>query len=375
MRNALLAGLSLVLSLEVAGWLSTRYAPELYQNSKSLIRQAEKYATPANLKDARSRIPPYKRGSEFRTAEVHNCLGGTVTHKLGNRGERMFTGYKPEDVQVLLLGDSYTFGLELDSDDTIAANLYGFGIMAANLGIPGYDPLMALQYARHFRAQYPAAKVAVLNVMYENINRLATSYWPVYQEQPLRLLSFKPFMRNGKMIELNPDILQSGRSVRAAATKAFREDYWARPQPEFPYSLALLQAVTSHSFIDTSLMRIGARSNQEYRYQYEDPELSQNLLVVVQKFTQWALKENLRPVVFFIPRSAQDTTSPTSWIERNREALPPELTIRNMDFSGVQPERFNLKPNGDCHPSPYGAQQVAARLQHIVAPLLQKDGN
>lgn len=376
MRNLLLIALSVLLSLEAVGWLSVRLTPQLYNDWQLMERTIRHIAKKEKwqLKAAQEMLknPDYLRPADTR--QEPNCLGEKVTYTEGRNGERSYAGFSPAQAQVLLVGDSYTYGTDVNDNQTIAAVIARSGIPAANLGHPGYDPLQALLYAQRWRRQYPAARVVVLGVMYENINRLAASYWPVYTKtKPNRIFEFKPYMDNGKVVMPAPGIYDSVDTVVEAAHKAFQDDFWARPDPGFPYSVALLRLISSKSFRNSMLMSLGTQQGQTYRYQYQNEELSNNLRTVLRMFTEWAQQEKLAPVVFFIPRSPADTQSGAQWIARNRETLPPQLQLHNVDFTTITATRYNLRPNGTCHPSPYGYAQVAAQVEAAVRPLLQPE--
>ena len=377
MRNLLLAILSLIVALELAGWLSTRYLSIYYSNWESIENTIRNVAQrdKSQLRSARARLtnPDYTPAPVTRRET--NCVGETVTYTDGSKGERRYTGFSPKKSEVMLIGDSYTYGTDVNDNYSIAAHMARSGLMVANLGHRGYDPLQALLHAKHWLPEYPQVKVVVLGIMYENINRLATSYWPVYTKAKAnRIFEFKPYMKNGETIMIDPHIFDSVESITQAARHAFENDYWARPEPGFPYSLSLMRLLANTSFHHSMLMRIGARQGENYRYQFENEELSSNLRSVLTQFAQWAEQEKLTHIVFFIPRSASDTTSGEQWIQRNRAQLPPSLQLYNVDFSTIKSEDYNQRHNGNCHPSSYGYSQIARQYLDVVIPALQQAG-
>ena len=304
-----------------------------------------------------------------------NCLGEKITYRVGENSERLYPGYDPKLATVLLLGGSYTSGLEEQETESLSALLLkNNGIMSINLGRNGYDSMQALEYGKYYRDRFPNAKMVILNIMYENLNHLVASYWPAYTVHPyIHALEFKSSVRGSVYHKVDPAIFDSKQNIINAVEKALREDYWARPDPSFPYSLALLRAVTANSFPDIMRMYKGRRENAEYRYQYQDEALSENLRYVLREYASWAEREKLVPLVFFVPRSGGDITSGGEWIERNRDKLPEQLVMRNMDFTDVDPRRYNLKPNGDCHPSAYGIAAMARQYASLITEHMPKN--
>ena len=375
MKNALLSLLSLLVALELVGWLTTLFFPELYTNRETIRAQLRKNISPRDIRNIQMRLFPETEILVRHNMASGNCVGERIIYRIGQNSERLYNGYSADTAKVLLIGDSYTFGMEVPENDTLGALLYkNNGIMSANLGRTGFDSMQALQYGRYYRDRFPRAKLVVLGIMYENLNRLVASYWPAYTiDQNPHPLDFKPYVRDGEYHPVNPRIFNSRKQLIAAAEKALRYDYWARPAPKFPYTQSLLLALTANSFPDTLRMHKGAREHAQYRYQYQDEGLSKNLRYVLHEYAKWADSEDLIPLVFFIPRSGDDTTSGGEWIERNRDKLPTQLVMRNMDFSNVNPRRYNLKPNGDCHPSAYGSRAIALQYASFINEYLPKE--
>ncbi|NCY26816.1 MAG: hypothetical protein EBX37_18900, partial [Alphaproteobacteria bacterium] len=98
MRNLLLAILSLIVALELAGWLSTRYLSIYYSNWESIENTIRNVAQrdKSQLRSARARLtnPDYTPAPVTRRET--NCVGETVTYTDGSKGERRYTGFSPK---------------------------------------------------------------------------------------------------------------------------------------------------------------------------------------------------------------------------------------------------------------------------------------
>ena len=208
--------------------------------------------------------------------------------------------------------------------------------------------------------------------MYENILRMVNSYRFTYGDMKAthhERFSFRPYMKDGKLIPLEPHVFSSLDNLYKAAEDAFAKDFWAKPKAQFPYSVAFIKALSSHAFTIPLTMRWERQKRHEFLSQYKDPYLGKNLLQVITWFSEWAAENNITPVVFFVPMNKFDITSPQIWIDTYKDRLPGNLIIRNVDFSRIKPNNYNLS-TGRRHPTPYGADALAAQIVDIVQPLV-----
>lgn len=129
-------------------------------------------------------------GTDF-TMHVRTDAEG---HRLGARGE-----VDPSVRLILLLGDSYTFGWGVDTDDTYASHLDELvmdasrgGMRVLNLGVGGYGTLQSGVCLGRFFDEHPEADVAAVVVYHvpndpvDNVNSIGyhIGVWQVIDRQP-----------------------------------------------------------------------------------------------------------------------------------------------------------------------------------------------
>jgi hypothetical protein len=242
--------------------------------------------------------------------------------------------------------------------------------------VGGYDPTQSLLRLDQEAARYPRAEVAVLGIMYENLHRLVNSYRPVLYDDA-RHYMMKPYMAGGAVVP-HPgraaleDVAVFERHARAA----FDDDFWARPQRSFPYTLALLRGLTTNAFLfrelPHDLRRFGL---PEFEWSYRAERFQRELLGAFEAFAGAARRHGLRPVVVFFPRSRFDTTSASRFLAERRDRFPADLVAADAGAAPIDWSRYNLEvPEEDgvdiCHPSPYGYDALAG----VVAETLREHG-
>ncbi len=118
-----------------------------------------------------------------RLARGVNCVGEEVTYTYDAGGARVYPGYEAASAGIIVVGDSYAFGAEVNDAEAYPARLAGIlGVSVANHGVDGYGPVQSLLLLEQKLSRYPAVKVAILNIMYENLYRMVNSYRAVLYE-------------------------------------------------------------------------------------------------------------------------------------------------------------------------------------------------
>jgi len=292
------------------------------------------------------------------SAEQPNCLGEAVTYTTDANGARR----TPVDgaPRVLVVGDSFTHGYEVGDLDAWPAQMArSLDVPVANYGVSGFDPWQATLLLEEKAALHPAARVAVLGVMYENIRRLRTGFRYVMHISPHAAFQYKPWLDvvDGEVRPFaNPNAVpvRSRPELVARATEAFRSDYYAPEPARFPYVAQLVRGAARKP----TRLRVSELLDPMYGAYYADAEYRAIMLFAVRGFIETAREHGLRPLVFFMPRDGTDRTSAGEVVA----TIASEAGEDRILDAGTMPidwARYNLRPN-DCHPSPYGHEALAA---------------
>lgn len=299
-----------------------------------------------------------------RITQGKNCIGTEVGYTIDVHGARTYEGYDPEAVQVVVVGDSFTNGAEVSDTDAYPAQLAGMiGASVANHGVGGYGPLQSILNLEQKLQYYPAAKVAILGIMYENIYRMVNSYRPVLYDKAFDY-GLKPYMAGGALRPYpDANALDDIERFKQYTNDAFDRDFWAKPAYGFPYSWTLAKGLSSKFFIYRKLQKNARKFGvPEYFLAFRSEDFLSELFPLLRHFTEFCSANDLIPLVVFIPHNRYDTRSVTRMIERERERFPEGLLVGDVGEMDVNWARFNLQKPGSgdfCHPSTYGYRKIA----------------
>lgn len=188
-----------------------------------------------------------QRGPTVRKED--DCQGIAKTYTYDETGARVYEAFNPQRTEVVIVGDSYTNGDEVNDDETYPAQLADIlGVSVANLGVGGYGPTQAVLRLEEKIETYPHARVTILAIMYENLYRMMNAYRPVLYDNSTNY-TLKPFMADGE-IQPHPgaQAFADIASFKRFANAAFDSDYWSKPKIGFPYTLSLTRALGSNYF-------------------------------------------------------------------------------------------------------------------------------
>lgn len=304
--------------------------------------------------------------------EEDNCVGESIVYSYDAAGARTHEQFDAAATEVVIAGDSYTRGDEISDNDTYPARLsQRLGVSVANHGVGGYGPTQAVLNLQENMGRYPHAKVVVLGIMYENLYRMMNSYRPVLYGNSSNY-TFKPYMQGGEIIpHPGGEVLASLDQFKEAAHNAFDNDFWAMPEPGFPYLLSLVRSFSSKNFyyrkVQKEFRKIG---KPEYFLIFDSPEIKLNLVALLNQFTRISREWDVQPVVVFIPRNSLDISSAATFIEQQRDQIDADLIVGDVaEAVDVDWESFNLREKDSdniCHPSPYGAETIAAYIEQLL---------
>lgn len=305
-----------------------------------------------------------------------NCLGESITYSYDATGARIHNRFNATETRILIVGDSYTRGDEIADNETYPASLARqLDAAVANLGVGGYGPTQGVLHLQQNISRYPRARVVVLGIMYENLYRMMNSYRPVLYDKSSNY-ALKPYMKDGVIVPYpGGGVLEDLDNFKQAANEAFDNDFWARPQPGFPYLVSLVRSLSGNYFYYRKMQREFRKVGKpEYFLTFKAPDIKQNLIALLNEFAVMAREWEVQPVAVFIPRNRLDISSAALFIEQHSAQIDSGLILGDVaGFANVDWEKFNLQEEGSdniCHPSPYGAETIAA----YIAALLRENG-
>lgn len=366
----------LLLFFEAFGYLFYRVVDvdDYYDHRASVLARLDQKSLSAFLQSRADPVLGWSyRGP--RTLYPNDCLGIAKQNTVDQAGARVYSGYDSEDVQIIVVGDSYTQGSESDDENAYPAQLADIlGVSVANHGVGGYGPTQSFINFKENIHRYPQARIVVLGIMYENLYRTINSYRPVLYEDGVDY-GLKPYMAEGR-VQPHPGSASFADidSFKAYALNAFDNDFWAKPYAEFPYSLSLIRAVSSNYFYFMRLRKLLRKVGlPEYTLLFKSKWVSTQLVSLMNQFAEHALSLEVQPIVVFIPRNRLDTQSPSIFLDNYGERLNPNLVIGDVGRADVNWKDFNFEEKDNdniCHPSPYGYRAIA----EYVAGLLKSSG-
>lgn len=357
-----------VASIEVMVAVAAKIKPNLFGQGDELRSAIENIDAKIFQNFAeRARENPSVWDNRPGSSTSNDCVGRKVVATFDKSGSRVFPAYDGKATTVILIGDSFTAGAEVNDEETIAAHLYrGSGIMAANLGVGGYSPLQAVLNLEARVKEFPSARTVVLGVMFENIRRNVNSNNAILSGI-VSALGVRPHVREDQIKLVPREAFNSLESFKAYATKQLEADYWYTPSARFPFSLSLIRLVTSRTFLLQNESRVMKLFGRQYAYDYKNPELTRALSVVLDKFAEVSKAANLKPYVIFFPYNSYDLDSPAEWVARYRATQRNDLDVSMMDITGIDWSRYHLgRVNQYCHPSPYGYEMIARGYAKVL---------
>jgi hypothetical protein len=275
-----------------------------------------------------------------------------------------------EKPRILVYGDSFAQGIEVNDDETWASLLETeLHQDVRNFGVHGYSPLQAvLRYQRHVEGGLAPA-LAILTVYEENADRLVNAN-RFFIGRMMHPLSFSPCLEptrgtvrfHGNVLHTNFNDSFDRRHLRNAVRRSAEIDFWAsfKLQAGFPYSFGLARCVAHH-------VRYG-RAAREFKL-WQTREGAMAMDDVLDRYLEVSQRRNITPVVLFIPdvQKWKDGRRQPRYADyaRGLKTRKPSLTVVDIAAAKFEPARFNVSPFKG-HASVYGNRVIASQVSlHI----------
>ncbi|MCA1510378.1 hypothetical protein [Bradyrhizobium sp. NBAIM01] len=367
----LIVMLTIATSAELLARISVAFIPELYDQRDAALARIDE-STLQKFVETRANPSTGWDNPSGTTVTYKNCLGELNTYTFNPDRTRRHSA-SAGDAQIVIAGDSYTFGEEASDQSTFPAVLENLlNTSVANLGVNGYDPLQSFLRLDKMINLYPKARIVILAIMYDDFARLLNGYRPVYffTSYTGSPYGFKPYLSHGQLHPLvAPPPWADIKTAWKAANTGFDTDYWRKPKAEFPYVASLVSAISTNSFyykfIPSRLYRL--LGLPEYQLLLNSVAVQESFTVIIDLLDNLAEQKQLATLVALIPRSGADTRSGADLIERIKKQKQHRTELVNID-TDIDWTRYNLKDD-ECHPSTYGYEAIAKSIAKSVQRL------
>jgi hypothetical protein len=277
---------------------------------------------------------------------------------------------------VALFGDSYTFGAEVEDDQTwqyFLAKLSGVPIQ--NFGVGAYGPDQALLRLEQKLSQGLHTPIVVLGLYSGGISRTLSTFWPFLSPDNGLLLGFKPILqeRNGAYQWLPSPLrtLDDLGAFETAFQQAAVHDYWyaenkRKPRNGFPYLVTLFELGYYLTFVFEPQRQLWRRDHVAERRMRE----------IVRRFVVLSEEYDFAPVLMFLPELGEldgynDGKPPyyQQFVQSLTHQYPgDELRLVDVYQEDFDTYKFSLP---GCHPSEYGHQIIAAAVYRRIGERLK----
>ncbi len=310
-------------------------------------------------------LMPGKRGGSPNTG----CQGKDWFYSLDERGSREIPGMAGDRL-ISLYGDSYTFGAEVDNDETWQYHLSGLtGSHVDNFGVWGYGPDQALLKLKKNLDKGLGTPVVVLGVYSEDVRRIVGTYRPFLTGQPSPI-EFKPALvgKSGTYEWETGHMMQAiGRDAFIQSFESAKEhDFWyalneKKPRRDFPYTWAaakLFKFVVFDYYLST-------------RNMWNHPLAQDIFREILTRFLKLAQQYDFLPVLVMMPEAGElegHLDGKPSYYGGFVSQLRQDPRYRELVVVDVYEEQFDARrfthwdDQEICHPSPYGNQVIAEAI-------------
>lgn len=295
---------------------------------------------------------------------------------MDHRGARALSRVYGETI-VATYGDSFTFGAEVQDDETFQAYLSEeLGSEAVNYGVAGYSTLQAVMRLEEHLGQGRVHPVTVLTIAANNLQRSVCRYYPYCYRQAAQLYHFSPALRIRSGVErVIPPILDDIPdppldALDKVAFAAAKGDLWAEHMARlrFPYSLNLLRFIARRQA--APWVWTANHDPRPFLEAREGWAVSNRL---IDRFVASTRAARSQPVLMILPnreflKRKSRGEEPLSDFDRLTKAVArryPDLPLLDISNEIQDHEGFLLRPPGG-HASPEGNKAIAKALYALL---------
>jgi hypothetical protein len=355
---------------ELASFALMRLRPDLFDQREAVLGRINR----KDFERVRTTTASNSLGWDNPAAvsiRARSCLGDReVESTYDSHRTRLHGDRRPGDAVILVAGNSYAHGNEVDDNETLPAQLEQLlGVPTANLGVSGYGPDQALLKLERMIELFPHAKFAILSISYDDATRMLNSFRPILQRPTGRHFGLKPFVTSAGLFReiIGGTPFRDFEAFIAAAAVAFDDDYWRRPTISFPYTAKISEMLFLPSFYVPAITHLSESFGRpRYEVVHRIPAIRRGLRSVYERFMHWSDTRGLRGIIAFVPIDTHDRTSGMVAIDAASDTQRSRLLFHNVRLT----DNASYVQSAGCHPSVAGYRMIA----ESVATLIQRLG-
>ena len=273
--------------------------------------------------------------------------------------------------EILVVGDSFTHGDEVDDFYTYPSNLERMdNVTVHNYGVGGFGPYQSFLRFKEKIDNHPSVKIVILGIMHENIRRLVNSFRPVYYLST-PFFGFKPYVNRDGFVDNpnSPEPLDYKEVIQLTAS-AYRNDYWGSSLAEFPFTRSLGKVIFSNQFKLRSLTFFNSRilGNAYYSGDYSNAYLTERLRQLIDLYIEFAEMKDVFPIVVFIPMNKLDIQGATLFVRDLRVDYTDRALLIDVSDADIDWNSYNIKST--VHPTEYGYSMIAKAIYEKLSSFM-----
>lgn len=235
-----------------------------------------------------------------------------ILYRHGSSGER-FTCTSYPTTAIATYGDSFTYCSHVRDEQTwqtLLADELGTNVL--NFGVEGYGTDQA--FLKNQVHSPDSAKIVMLCILPENINRIVNIYRPFYQYSDPLALTKPLFVRDGHSFKVLRNPLRNVWDVAKLDDPAFLKrlgelDYWYKldrklPPLGFPYILSLVRwrrpMLDEFAFGANRILQFHQAAHYPWNL-FEEPEPFALMCHIVDLFVKTAEARGATPIIVIMP--------------------------------------------------------------------------
>ncbi len=279
---------------------------------------------------------------------------------------------------IATFGDSWTFGDEVDDDETWQHFLSNkLGTNVSNYGVNAYGTGQALLRFKDKLNAGLSPKIVILGIFEDNFKRVLNRFRPFYFAKTGLKLGFKPraYLDDlGRLRFLETELKATvyDRKKLLYLVEASREgDFWANfyPRSEFPFSLNLARATFMRICIAYPSMPNCSSAKEPT---WNTSEVQELMNAVILEFIRISKKEKIIPIILFF--SARTYPNYNLYISNLRKQIVVDdaLIIDFSESPAFDPSKIRITKTAG-HLSAHGNELVAEYLAQRLSETLLRN--